>query len=91
MENQVSMENQVKKSKKPMALPMVLGVVSLVAWLIPIVGVITSTLGIVISSKRLKEDKCKAYKIGLSLNIVGIILSVLYWIFATYSIMNKMA
>lgn len=80
------MENQTKKSKKPM----VLGMVSLVAWLIPIIGFITSTFGIVISSKRLKEDKCKAYKIGLSLNIVGIILSVLYFIISYYLIMNKM-
>lgn len=81
------MEIQVKKSKKPM----VLGIISLVAWIIPLIGVIVSIFGIVISAKRLKEDKCKAYKIGLSLNIVGIILSILCWIFATYSIMSRMA
>ena len=49
------MEIQVKKSKKPM----ILGIVSLVAWIIPIVGAIVSVFGIVISSKRLKEDKFK--------------------------------
>jgi len=86
MENQVSMENQTKKSKKPM----VLGIVSLVAWLIPIIGFITSTFGIVISSKRLKENKCKAYKIGLSLNIVGMILSVLNSAIGIYLYMSKM-
>lgn len=85
MENQVNMENQTQKSKKPM----VLGIVSLVAWTIPIIGLIVGTFGIVISLKKLKEDKCKAYKIGLSLNIIGIILSILCWIFTTYLIMKN--
>lgn len=86
MENQVSMENQIKKSKKPM----VLGIVSLVAWIIPLVGAIVSILGIAIASKRLKEDKCKAYKIGLGLNIVGLVLSILYFAYSYYVIMNNM-
>lgn len=81
------MENQIKKSKKPM----VLGIISLVAWFIPIIGLIVSTFGIVISSKRLKEDKCKAYKIGLILNIIGIVLSVLCWIFSSYLYMSNIA
>lgn len=80
------MEIQVKKSKKPM----ILGIVSLVAWIIPIVGAIVSVFGIVISSKRLKEDKCKAYKISLGLNILGLVLSILYFAYSYYLIMNKM-
>ncbi|CEP43549.1 hypothetical protein [Paraclostridium sordellii] len=80
------METQVKKSKKPM----ILGIISLVAWIIPIVGAIVSIFGIAISSKRLKEDKCKAYKIGLVLNIAGLVLSILYFAYSYYLIMNNM-
>lgn len=87
MENKVSMENQIKKSKKPM----ILGVLGLVTWIVPIIGLIVSTFGIAISLKRLKEDKCKAYQIGLLLNIIGIVLSLLCWIFASYLHMKNMA
>lgn len=80
------METQVKKSKKPM----ILGIISLVAWIIPIVGAIVSVFGIVISSKRLKEDKCKAYKIGLVLNILGLVSSILYFAYSYYLIVNNM-
>lgn len=80
------MESQVKKSK----LPMILGVLSLVAWIIPIIGAIVSTFGIVISSKKLKEGNCKAYKIGHTLNIVGIILSVIHFAIAYYIQVNAM-
>ncbi|MCR8745705.1 hypothetical protein [Romboutsia lituseburensis] len=87
MEDKVIMENQIKKSKKPM----VLGILSLVAWIFPIIGLIVSTFGIVISSKRLKEVKCKAYKIGLVLNILGMTLTVLNIVLAFYLYMNNMA
>lgn len=78
------METQVKKSKKPM----ILGIISLVAWIIPLVGAIVSIFGIVIASKRLKEGTCKAYKIGLLLNIIGLLLSILYFAYSYYLFMN---
>ncbi|CEP41089.1 hypothetical protein QJR30_17995 (plasmid) [Paraclostridium sordellii] len=80
------METQVKKSKKPM----ILGIISLVAWIIPLVGAIVSIFGIVIASKRLKEDKCKAYKIGLWLNIVGLASAILCFAYTYYLIMDNM-
>lgn len=80
------MEVKIKKSTKPM----ILGIISLVAWVIPIVGVIVSVWGIIISSKRLKENRCKAYKIGLWVNIVGLILAILYFAYSYYLIMNNM-
>ena len=80
------MEVKIKKSKKPM----ILGIISLVAWVIPIVGTIVSACGIIMSSKRLKEDQCKAYKIGVWLNIVGLILAILYFAYSYYLIMNNM-
>ncbi|WP_373598738.1 hypothetical protein [Paraclostridium bifermentans] len=80
------METEVRKSRKPM----VLGIISLVAWIIPLIGMIVSGFGIAISLKRLKEDKCKAYKIGLGLSIVGLILAIGYFAFSYYLIMNHM-
>lgn len=80
------METKIKKSKKPM----ILGIISLVAWIIPIVGAIVSIFGIVLSSKKLKEDKCKAYKISLWLNIAGLVSAILCFTYTFYSIMNKM-
>lgn len=74
------MDIQVEKSKAPM----ILGVSSLIAWIIPAIGLIVSIAGIVISSKRLKEDNCKAYKIGRVLSIVGIVLSVAYFAILYY-------
>lgn len=80
------MECEIKKSKKPM----VLGIISLVAWIIPLLGMIVSGFGIAISLKRLKEYKCKAYKIGLGLSIVGLILAIAYFAFSYYLIMYSM-
>lgn len=74
------MESKIKKSKAPM----ILGVSSLIAWIIPAIGLIVSIAGIIISSKRLKEDNCKAYKIGRILSIVGIVLSVAYFAILYY-------
>lgn len=53
-----NMDIQVKKSKTPMILEMW----SLISWIIPAIGLITSIAGIVISSKRLKKGNCKAQK-----------------------------
>lgn len=47
------MELEAKKSKAPI----ILGVLSLIAWLIPILGLIISGFGIVISSKNIKKYK----------------------------------
>lgn len=80
------METQVKKSKKPM----ILGIISLAVWIIPIVGAIVSTFGIVIAVKGLKEDKCKAYKIALWLNIVGLASAILCFVYTYYLIVKSM-
>lgn len=72
----IYMEKTIKKSKAPM----VLGIVSLVAWIIPLAGWVISIIGIVMSSLKLKELGYKAYKISLTLNIIGLILSVVTFI-----------
>ncbi|CEO06143.1 hypothetical protein [Paraclostridium sordellii] len=80
------MELEAKKSKAPI----ILGVLSLIAWLIPILGLIISGFGIVISSKNLKKYNCKAYKIGFALSIIGLILAIGYFALSYYLIMNGM-
>ena len=81
------METNVKKSKKPITL----GIISLITWIIPIIGAIVSICGIVSSSRRLKEYKCKAYQIGFGLNIVGLILTILNFGIGFYLRMKMMA
>lgn len=76
-------------NKKISKLPLILGLSSLVAWVIPILGVIVGVLGIVISKKQTKVFECKAYKIGLILSIIGTVISVIYWIINIYIIMIK--
>ncbi|QYE98811.1 hypothetical protein [Paraclostridium sordellii] len=77
---------EAKKSKAPI----ILGVLSLIAWLIPILGLIISGFGIVISSKNIKKYNCKAYKIGFILSIIGLILAIGYFALSYYLIMNGM-
>jgi len=68
-------EIQVKISKMPIAL----GIISILSSIAPTIGILVSICGIVISSRKLKKHKCKAYKIGLILNIIGVILSILFF------------
>lgn len=70
------MDNQIKKSKAPM----ILGIISCIAWLIPLIGIVTSIVGIVLSAKKIKEYSCKAYKIALTLNIIGLVITIVYFI-----------
>lgn len=70
------MEKQIKISKAPI----ILGIASCIAWIIPFIGAIVSIVGIVMSSKKIKEFKCKAYKIALALNITGLVISIIYFI-----------
>lgn len=66
------MEKQMQKSKTPL----VLGILSCVAWLIPIVGILVSVIGIIQSILKLNSYKCKEYKIGLVLGVIGLILTI---------------
>ncbi|MFR3072536.1 MAG: hypothetical protein ACLTK8_07025 [Paeniclostridium sp.] len=78
------MNIELKKSKAPM----ILGVLSLIAWIIPALGLIISGFGIVISSKNLKKYNCKAYKISRILSIIGLILAIVYFTVLYYLIMK---
>ena len=50
--------------------PLILGIASFVTWLIPLIGLPVSVVGIVLSAKR-NRNVC------LALNIIGVVLSIL--------------
>jgi len=64
----------------------ILSVISLVAWLIPIVGVIVSITGIVLSRKEDQEFPKPALIIGA----VGLIASIANWVAGTVMYMNAL-
>ena len=80
------MENQIKKSKSPI----ILGVISCIAWFFPLIGLIISILGIIMSSKKIKEFSCKAYKIALALNIIGLVLTIINSIAGMIMVYHKL-
>lgn len=70
------MESKIKKSK----VPIILGIMNCFFWFFPLIGIFSSIIGISISLKKIKEFKCKEYKIALNLNIIGLILTLIYCI-----------
>ncbi|SHH66469.1 hypothetical protein [Clostridium grantii] len=63
---------QVKNSKSPL----VLGILSAIFWLIPIIGVPVSIAGIIVSVKKSKSEKGGFSKAGIILSIIGLVLSI---------------
>ena len=59
-----------KANKKSSNSSLVWGIISVIAWLIPIAGLPCSIVGIVIGTKNTK-------KLGLYLSIIGLILTIL--------------
>lgn len=58
-----------------------LGIMSLVMLLLsPLFGVLTSLVGGVLSYIQLKKVKTKTAKVGLILNIIGLVLNIALWI-----------
>lgn len=83
---QVAQQQQQKTSK----LPLVLGIIAMIAWLIPILGLGVSIGGIISSIGKMKSENSKISKIGLILCIIGVVASLLNWIIGTMIIMNKL-
>lgn len=65
---------------------LVLGIISLVAWLIPLIGVPVSIVGFVLGCKTIKSEKKAMAITGLVLCIIGLILSVGFWAYSAYLI-----
>ncbi|HEX2939028.1 MAG TPA: hypothetical protein VHO66_08945 [Ruminiclostridium sp.] len=68
--------NDKKKSTKATA-GFVLGLVSIVAWLLPILGYPVTILGIIFSALGMKSSKKKFAVIGLILSIVFLIVTLI--------------
>ncbi len=68
--------SDVNKNGKATA-GLVLGIVSMVAWFIPLIGLPMSIIGIVYSSKGLKSAKRGKAIAGLVLSIIGLVLSLI--------------
>lgn len=62
--------------KKVSKSPLVLGIIGLVAWLLPIIGAPVNIAGILVSVKKLKSEKSGLSKAGLVLSIIGLILTI---------------
>lgn len=66
------------KEKKYAQIGMILGLVSIVTWLLPLVGYPTTILAIIFSSKGLNDDANKGKAItGLVLGIIFLILTLI--------------
>lgn len=81
---QEAKENRFSISRGKLAiLGAVLGGLSLVSWVVILLGVAYSIFGIILSVIGLKSKRQKLAKVGLVLSIIGLILSACY-IFAVY-------
>ena len=56
---------------------LVLGILSLIAWLLPIAGYPISIIGIVFGAKNLKSEQSGMATAGLILSIIGLCLCVI--------------
>lgn len=63
---------------------LILGAIAVVSWIVILFGVVYSIVGIVLSVIGLKSNRKKWAQIGLTLSIIGLLLSVWY-IFAVYN------
>lgn len=55
---------------------LVLGIISLIAWLLPLAGLPVSIVGLVLSAKSLKSEKRGLAVAGLVLNIIGLVATI---------------
>jgi hypothetical protein len=64
-------------------LGMILGVLAVVSWIVILFGILYSILGIILSVIGLKSTRKKWARIGLTLSIIGLILS-FWYVFAAH-------
>lgn len=63
---------------------LILGSIAVVSWIVILFGVVYSILGIILSIIGLKSARQKWAKIGLTLSVIGLLLSVWY-VYAAYN------
>lgn len=77
---------QVQSKKKA---PLVLGIVAIcTGWLSPIVGIVCGIIGLVFAISNQNASK-ESYKTEIILNIVGIVVAVLTFIFAMFVLLQN--
>ena len=74
MEHKIDLEKKAKNS-------LILGVIGMVAWLLPLAGFPVTIVGIVAASKGLKSKKRGLALAGLILSIIGLVLTMInaFW------------
>jgi len=58
----------------------VLGIISLIAWLIPFIGLPVSIIGLILSNKAQKSSNDGKAKQGLKMSITGLVLSIINFV-----------
>jgi len=77
----ISPANQTPSANnKPALISLILGLVCIVAWLIPILGVVLSTTAIGLATKGLKSEKKGMAIAGMILGILFLAASIINWI-----------
>lgn len=64
-------ENQKKSSDKATA-SLILGIISLVAWLLPLIGYPVSIVGLCLGIYNVKKEKNTFSKVGIILSAIGL-------------------
>lgn len=65
----------MEKNKNLAIVALVLGLVSIITWLLPIAGYITTIIAIVLGVKGRKSEKCGMATAGMVLGIIFLILT----------------
>ena len=78
-----------KQNNKAIA-GLVLGITSLLAWLLPLLGYPVSIVGIIKTTKRKKSEKKNIAIVGLVLSIIGLVLTLGNSAYGVYLALNEL-
>ncbi|MBI5077747.1 MAG: hypothetical protein HZB11_00020 [Candidatus Yonathbacteria bacterium] len=67
---------------------MILGILAVVSWVVILFGILYSILGIILSVIGLKSTRKKWARIGLTLSVIGLIISIWYVFAARNGVIN---
>ena len=66
------MEENQKKSRGKATASLILGIISLVAWLLPLIGYPVSIVGLCLGISYVKKEKNTFSKVGIILSAIGL-------------------
>lgn len=82
--------NMARKIDGRCTASLVLGIVGLVAWLIPILGLAVQITGLVLGILGHKRTPCVRAKVGIILCSLGAVGSLINWIIGAMLVMQRM-